>query len=87
MQARVASGLLRLARQHGKQGKDGIVALVNRRPNNPKVFLLRNRSKQSWLVTEADGNQRKVDPGLGIELSSRCEVNFGQVKGTLDPGV
>lgn len=69
------------------QGKDGIVALVNRRPNNPKVFLLRNRSKQSWLVTEADGNQRKVDPGLGIELSSRCEVNFGQVKGTLDPGV
>ena len=67
------------------QGIDGIVALVSRRPNDPNVFLLRNRSKQPWIVTEASGNQRKVEPGLSIELTSRCEVNFGQVKGTLDP--
>ena len=68
------------------QGADGIVALVSRRPNNPKVFLLRNRSKQPWLVMEADGKQRKVEPGLSIELSSRCEIDFGQAKGVLDPG-
>jgi len=60
--------------------------VVNRRPNNPKIFILRNRSKQPWKVTEADGNQRKVDPGMGIELSNRSEVDFGQVKATLDPG-
>jgi len=67
------------------QGSDGIVALVSRRPNNPKIFLLRNRSKQAWTVTEADGKQRKVEPGLSIELSVRCEIDFGQVKATLDP--
>ena len=37
------------------------------------------------MVTEADGKQRKVDPGLSIELSSKCEIDFGQVKATLDP--
>ncbi|MBI2805794.1 MAG: VWA domain-containing protein [Planctomycetes bacterium] len=67
------------------QGSDGIVALVSRRPNDPKVFLLRNRSKQAWTVTDADGKQRTVGPGLGIELASRCEIDFGQVKGALDP--
>jgi hypothetical protein len=67
------------------QGSDGIVALVSRRPNNPKIYLLRNRSKQAWIVTEADGKQRKVEPGLSIELSAKCEIDFGQVKGMLDP--
>ncbi len=67
------------------QGADGIVALVSRRPNNPKIYLLRNRSKQAWTVTEADGKQRKVEPGLSIELSAKCEIDFGQVKATLDP--
>ncbi len=67
------------------QGSDGIVALVSRRPSDPKVYLLRNRSKQAWLVTDAEGKQRKVEPGLGIELASRCEIDFGQVKGVLDP--
>ena len=67
------------------QGSDGIVALVSRRPNNPKIYLLRNRSKQPWTITEPDGKVRKVDPGLSIELSAKCEIDFGQVKGMLDP--
>jgi hypothetical protein len=67
------------------QGADGIVAIVSRRPNDPKVFLLRNRSKQPWTITEADGKQRTVGPGLSIELSSKCEIDFGQVKALLDP--
>lgn len=67
------------------QSPDGIVALVSRRPSDPKVYLLRNRSKQAWIVTDAEGKQRKVEPGLGIELASRCEIDFGQVKGVLDP--
>jgi hypothetical protein len=67
------------------QGPDGVVALVSRRPNDPKIFLLRNRSKQTWTITESDGKQRKVEPGLGIELSSKCEIDFGQLKAILDP--
>ncbi len=67
------------------QKADGIVALVSPRPNDPKVFLLRNRSKQPWTVTEPGGAQRQIDPGLGIELSSPCQIDFGQVKATLGP--
>jgi hypothetical protein len=66
------------------KGTDGIVALVSRRPNDPKVVLLRNRSKQAWTMTDAQGNRRTIEPGQGIELTSRCEIDFGQVKGALD---
>jgi hypothetical protein len=65
------------------QGADGIVALVSRRPSDPRVLLLRNRSKQTWAVKDGSG-ERTVPPGTSVELSSRCQINFGQVKGTLD---
>lgn len=65
------------------QGIDGAVALVSRRPNDPKALLLRNRSKQTWTVKDASG-ERTVTPGASVELSSRCQINFGQVKATLD---
>ena len=41
--------------------------------------------QEQITLTEADGKQRQIDPGLSIELASRCEIDFGQVKGTLDP--
>lgn len=65
------------------QGADGVVALVSRRPSDPKMLLLRNRSKQTWVVKDGSG-ERTVAPGMSVELSSRCQINFGQVKGTLD---
>jgi hypothetical protein len=66
------------------QGSDGVVALVSRRPNDPNTFLLRNRSKQSWTVTDPGGEKRQIGPGLGIELSSPCQIDFGQVKAALE---
>jgi hypothetical protein len=65
------------------QGSDGVVALVSRRPSDPKVLLLRNRSKQTWTVADPSGD-RTIGPGASVELSSRCQINFGQVKGTLE---
>lgn len=65
------------------QGSDGVVALVSRRPGDPNALLLRNRSKQPWVVKDAAG-ERTVEPGLSVELSGRCEINFGQVQGKLD---
>ena len=67
------------------QGSDGVVALVSRRPADPKALLLRNRSKQTWVVTD-QGGERTVNPGQSAELSARCQINFGQAKGTLDLG-
>jgi hypothetical protein len=65
------------------QGTDGVVALVSRRPSDPKALLLRNRSKQPWTVTDSAG-ERTVAPGMSVEMTSRCQINFGTVKGTLE---
>ena len=67
------------------KGMDGVVAMVSKRPTTPQVYLLRNRSKQAWSVTDAEGKKREIGPGLSIELTSKCEVDFGQAKAVIDP--
>lgn len=62
---------------------DGSVALVSRKPSDPRVLLLRNRSKQTWTVTDAAG-KRQVGPGLGVELIAGVTIDFGAVRGTLE---
>jgi hypothetical protein len=63
------------------QGADGIVALASRRPSEPRVLILRNRSRQIWAAREASGATRMVEPGLGIELGNGLKINFGNVQG------
>src|SRR5262249_41116537 len=67
------------------QGTDGTVALISRRPNDPKSMLLRNRSKQTWQLQDATGNPGTVEPGRAIELALNLLINFGQVQGRLVP--
>jgi hypothetical protein len=63
------------------QGTDGIVALVSLRPTEPRVLVLRNRSRRPWAVREANGATSTVEPGLGVELKSGLRINFGAVEG------
>jgi hypothetical protein len=65
------------------QGEDGLVALVSRRPSDPKVLLLRNRSKQIWKLTDKTGTEQEIRPGLGLELTAESKIDFGAVRGTL----
>jgi hypothetical protein len=65
------------------QGKDGVVAVVSSRPNDPQTLLLRNRSKQTWTLRGANGSQQGVEPGRSLELSFTGSISFGQVQGTL----
>lgn len=65
---------------------DGTVALVGKKPSDPSVLLLRNRSKQSWTVVERGGGSRSIDPGLGLPLEPGVEINFGRVQGRLVKG-
>jgi len=65
---------------------DGTVAIVGKKPSDPNVLLLRNRSKQSWTVHDAQGGTRSIDPGLGLPLEPGVEINFGRVQGRLTRG-
>ncbi len=65
------------------QGTDGVVALVSSRPNDPATLLLRNRSKQAWVLSGAEGSKQVIEPGRGLELSSGGSISFGQLQGTL----
>jgi hypothetical protein len=65
------------------QGADGAVALISRRPNDPKTLLLRNRSNQTWAARDANGVQSTVEPGRAIELTPNVMLSFGQLQGRL----
>ena len=63
------------------QGTDGAVALVSPRPNDPRILLLRNRSKQTWQCKDRAGQATAVEPGRGVELSAGLQIDFGPVRG------
>jgi hypothetical protein len=65
------------------QAADGAVALISRRPNDPKTLLLRNRSSQTWAAFDPRGVQSTVEPGRAIELTPNLMLNFGQLQGRL----
>lgn len=65
------------------QGTDGVVALVSSRPNDPATLLLRNRSKETWILRGPAGGEQTIAPGRGLELSSNTTIAFGQLRGTL----
>jgi Ca-activated chloride channel family protein len=64
------------------QAADGTVALVGRKPSDPGVLLLYNRSRQSWAVAQ-NGAQRTIGPGFGLPLTPGTRINFGKVQGQL----
>jgi hypothetical protein len=63
------------------RGTDGMVALVSREPSRPGVVLLRNRSKQAWMVEHEDGREQAVEPGRSFELAEGQRVDFGGCRG------
>lgn len=65
------------------QGADGVVAVVSRRPNDPAILLLRNRSKETWVLRVRGGGEQMIAPGGGLELSSNGSISFGQLQGAL----
>jgi hypothetical protein len=65
------------------QGNDGVVALVSSRPNDPATLLLRNRSKQAWVVRGPGGGEQIIEPSQGLELAPDGSVTFGQLQGIL----
>jgi hypothetical protein len=65
------------------QSPDGTVAIIQRRPSDPKTLLLLNRSRTPWTAVERGAAPRTVTPGMGIPLGVGLRVNFGEVDGLL----
>ncbi len=64
-------------------GKDGIVALIATRPNDPGTLLLRNRSAQTWSAESRDGIFEMVEPTRSIAVADGMRISFGSIKGSL----
>ena len=58
-------------------------ATVQRHPQNPSVWGLKNLSPAKWVMTAPDGTIRDVEPGRSVSLAAEVKVNFGSVEGQI----
>ena len=59
------------------------LAVVQRHPQNPSVWGLKNLSPVKWVITAPDGAIRDVEPGRSVTLAAGVKVNFGAVEGEI----
>lgn len=59
------------------------VAEVNRHPQNPSIFGLKNLTNQSWRAVTPDGAERVIDPGRSVRLDAGTRIDFGSVSGEI----
>jgi eukaryotic-like serine/threonine-protein kinase len=59
------------------------VAEVNRHPNNPALWGLKNLSDEKWILTKSDGSIQEVEKGRSVPLTAGNKVNFGSVEGEI----
>ena len=65
-------------------GTDGAVAVVARKPSDPTLLLLYNRSRQPWSVSDPANRVVTISPGAGLTLTAGTRINFGLVQATLE---
>ena len=65
------------------QLQNGVVAIVDRNPNDPLILGLKNLSTTPWTVTLPDGWKHEVAPGRSIKLINGVQINFGFCDGTI----
>ena len=58
-------------------------AAVQRHPQQPDVWGLKNLSSVKWVSTAPDGTIRDVEPGRSVSLATGVKVNFGSVEGEI----
>lgn len=58
------------------------VAKVNRNPNDPNIWGLKNLSSEKWVVTTPSGI-KDVEPGRSVTLAGGIKINFGSCEGEI----
>jgi DNA-binding helix-hairpin-helix protein with protein kinase domain len=59
------------------------IAEVTRHPKDPNLWGLKNRGREKWVVTVADGSFKDVEPGRSVALARGTRINFGKVEGEI----
>lgn len=60
-----------------------VVATITRHPSNPKIWGLKNMSRNTWEIQTMDGRKQKVDFGRSVTLESGTRINFGELIGEI----
>ena len=60
------------------------VAEVNRHPEKPHIWGLKNTGTDKWVCTTASGAVKDVPPGKSITLAIGTRINFGKSEGVID---
>jgi len=66
------------------QTPDGIVAVVDRNPNDPSVLGLKNLSTSPWSATLPGGEKHDVAAGRTIKLIGGTRIDFGFCNGVIE---
>ena len=69
----------------GEQSYDftRIAAEVSLNPKDPKIWGLKNMTKQKWVATSVDGTMSDIEPGRTTRLKTGTKINFRTIEGTI----
>jgi hypothetical protein len=61
------------------------VLALERHPQDPNRWGLRNLSDRPWQATTVDGRAVRVEPGRAIDLQLGLRIQFGRAEGKVRP--
>jgi DNA-binding helix-hairpin-helix protein with protein kinase domain len=61
-----------------------VVAAVQRHPNNPSIWGLKNLSPQTWSCTTANGAVSDIEPGRSATLALGTIIHFGNIDARIE---
>lgn len=61
-----------------------VVGSVVQNPNNPKLWGIRNESKDNWTYIKSDGMQIPIAVGKSAAIAKDVQINFGQSIGKFE---
>ncbi len=58
-------------------------AEINRHPQNPNIWGLKNIGTEKWVATVSDGSTKDIEPGRSVTLADGTKINFGKLEGEI----
>jgi len=59
------------------------IAEVTQHPTNPRLWGLKNLSREKWVSMMGDGTVKDIDPSRSVALAAGTKLHFGRVEGEI----